>query len=578
MVFSITSFLESDNLQQIRQKIFAAVDFCQNVSHRQEGKTSSSSNQIPSFLDSNKDLTTQFTEWLQPDSPHLAYIPPEVVVELPAATACHRNKVISWIMGCWLLQLLNPLKSLEIIRQRRNGDLQRFQCKNPDFLLQELQTFYAGAGNEPDLYVGPEIEVIQYLPLAFKEFLGRCLQVDVGKRATLANLVQLHFLDMRKSIAELFALDTAHYQKLLPTEERFSVKNLRDHPFWRRYSHMITVHLGDIHFSNANATTSAQPPWKTVELWQFSLDGSTNEKLRNDRELFAKAYGKLLLVTALNDSTEVHSKTRASFHGIRALQKKSTNVLHHFGCQFTSPKGVALPEFQLFVEHCQGKNFDQAASFFIPVDILEKWVTSVLRGLEYIHGHGIIHRNLNSRIILFTGPPDFQGTIKIGGFQNMRQLEGELTAIGELSKRQGEDGRFAAPELVNNYEGNPNVGRLSDIWSLGCIVLHLASGKPPLYEGRQNKEIKLEMAVLYHLNGDKRKLPEIYDWIPSGVKAFILQCLQFDPQLRQTAAALLDGSNGKLFGNSSGDHNYQQGRGAPVLPLGVVQYWENTSV
>ncbi|KAH7856061.1 hypothetical protein Vadar_032284 [Vaccinium darrowii] len=74
----------------------------------------------------------------------------------------------------------------------------------------------------------------------------------------------------------------------------------------------------------------------------------------------------------------------------------------------------------------------------------------------------------------------------------------------------------------------------ADIWSVGCIVIEMATGKPPWSQQYQ------EVAALFHIWTTKSQ-PPIPDHFSVGAKDFLLQYLQKDPNFRAAAAVLLQG-------------------------------------
>jgi serine/threonine protein kinase len=75
---------------------------------------------------------------------------------------------------------------------------------------------------------------------------------------------------------------------------------------------------------------------------------------------------------------------------------------------------------------------------------------------------------------------------------------------------------WTAPEvLVGDY--NSKV----DIWSLGCVIIEMASGKPPWSE----ENFENPFRALYHI-GNSGSIPKIPDTVSAVGRAFILLCLE----------------------------------------------------
>ncbi|KAJ2791117.1 Protein kinase of the Mitotic Exit Network [Coemansia linderi] len=157
-----------------------------------------------------------------------------------------------------------------------------------------------------------------------------------------------------------------------------------------------------------------------------------------------------------------------------------------------------------------------------PEKLVLAYAVKIIEGLIYLHGRDVVHCDLKACNILTTK----QGNTKLTDFGVSLNLK--LRKPGDESVVAGTP-YWMAPEIIQ-LDG---ACMASDIWSLGCTVIELLTGKPP-YSGL------LQMAALYRIVEDDH--PPIPEGISEELKDFLLLCFQKDPGSRPTAAELMSHS------------------------------------
>eukprot|EP00438_Fugacium_kawagutii_P010246 Skav234278 [mRNA] locus=scaffold1464:1275640:1277216:- [translate_table: standard] len=178
----------------------------------------------------------------------------------------------------------------------------------------------------------------------------------------------------------------------------------------------------------------------------------------------------------------------------------------------------------IYLEYMAGGSLAQALKQFgcFEESLTLSYAKEILEGLEYLHTHDppVVHRDIKGGNVLV----DLECHAKLSDFGCSKRANDTdtlcLTMRGSIP--------WMAPEVIKST----GYGRKADIWSYGCVLIEMATGKNPWgsFDNPMAAMVKIGMS---------EATPPIPETLSPAAKDIIRLCTQRDATLRPDATSLL---------------------------------------
>lgn len=228
--------------------------------------------------------------------------------------------------------------------------------------------------------------------------------------------------------------------------------------------------------------------------------------------------GNTIVVKRAHESKEYIDCLKREFSCY--MKVKSDNI-----CQVFAYEQVKNNHF-LVMEYCEMGSLrdllDQGAIF--SSNDVKKVAYSLLLALVDVHQHGIIHRDVKCANVLLNN----NRSVKLADFGHSAIMQiGKDNTFNLVDSFKGTL-YWMAPEVVLQKKYDTK----ADIWSFGCTVLELVTGKTPWRKFENYFEA-------INIIGKSDEIPEIPSSFSVVMKDFLGKCFKKDPQERNCASELL---------------------------------------
>ncbi|KAK8495025.1 hypothetical protein V6N12_073648 [Hibiscus sabdariffa] len=221
------------------------------------------------------------------------------------------------------------------------------------------------------------------------------------------------------------------------------------------------------------------------------------------------------------------------------------NIVQYYGSEIIEDK------FYIYLEYVHPGSINKYVRDHygaITESVIRNFTRHILSGLAYLHSTKTIHRDIKGANLLV----DASGVVKLADFGMSKHLSGQRANLSlkgspywmapEVPSHNYFDSvicnlnmltSFVSPQLLQAVMQKDNPSELAlavDIWSLGCTIIEMYTGKAPWseYEGA---------AAMFKVMRDTPPTPETLS--PEG-KDFLRCCFQRNPAERPSASMLLE--------------------------------------
>ncbi|XP_059144345.1 uncharacterized protein LOC131931533 isoform X2 [Physella acuta] len=240
-------------------------------------------------------------------------------------------------------------------------------------------------------------------------------------------------------------------------------------------------------------------------------------------------FGSVHLVNDINGPKDVKFVTKKMFQKLNDTRKymesfqKEASILirlkHERIVQFHGFQKTEN-ELLLFLEFVK---MGSLSSFISKRGSLDETLTrhftiQILEGVEYLHHKNILHRDIKGNNILMHD--DWNIKITDFGLSEIVDENGIKSDSGTI--------RYMAPELIYTAGKILKYTSRADIWSVGCTVVEMLTGKPP------NNSL-LDVQIAFRIKNRDPLLIQLPASASDLLKAFLDRIFQQEARLRPTA-------------------------------------------
>lgn len=172
-----------------------------------------------------------------------------------------------------------------------------------------------------------------------------------------------------------------------------------------------------------------------------------------DPEGIAKLHNEIDLMKRLN-----HPNIVQYFGSVEDKEKKTLNIFMEF------VDGGSLTSYAKKIKACGA----------LSESTIRDWSYQMICGVKYLHDSNVVHRDIKGDNILVSVN---QGILKLADFGCSKSID-DICSKTHGCKTMVGTPYWMAPEVITCANDSEGYGPKSDIWSVGCTIVEIITGKP----------------------------------------------------------------------------------------------------
>ncbi len=242
--------------------------------------------------------------------------------------------------------------------------------------------------------------------------------------------------------------------------------------------------------------------------------------------------------------------TKTQIERFRAEAESAAN-LQHPGIVAIHDIGETDGQHYFSMDYVEGRSLaDLVRDRPLPARRAADYLKDIAEAVHYAHQQGVIHRDLKPSNILI----DANDRPRITDFGLAKRLsdDADLTLTGQVVGSPN----YLPPEQASGQQASPQ----SDLYSLGAILYHLLTGRPPFQSESLTTLLKQVVEI-------EPVSPRLLDpSLPRDLETICLKCLEKDQSRRYQTAQDLADELGRFL-------NGQPVLARPIGPTGKAWRW-----